>query len=639
MKSLLSIALIGAFFFATVPVNWAQTPLDDCPIPLDAGVINAKDAAFGAKGDGVTDDTLALQKAISAASGEFRFLYLPPGTYLISKTLYWRKVSGQDPTLFSDGWGHGWRGNNFIIGAGPDKTIVKLQSNLWTAEPSYKAGDFRPQSVFFMGSQEPNNALEAGGNKAFRNTIEGLTVDVGSGNPGAVGIDYIANNRGAIRNVVVRSSDPKRAGFAGIRMTRSWPGPSILRNVTIEGFDSGLKTGQSQYSITAENLVLKGQLKQGIDTGIQSLALRKVTSLNAVPAISCRKGALVVMLDSELTGGTSGTGAIEAENGSAIYLRNVRASGYSFAAKVAGGQSAPAQVTEWSSIEVQGPAAASRKGLLLPVEEFPEPVVSNPASWKSVGVPSGGDDAKRIQAILDSGSPVVYFPQGGAAGTAPRYKLGASLLVPDQVERIYGSETYLEYVNGFKGPAFKIAGNGSKPLVIEHLNVGGQPTIEHTGKRTLAVRHANLGGSAYAAIPGAGKFFEEDCMGSRYNFAKGQFVWMRQVNAEFQNEQIVNDGATLWILGYKTENGGGKKTTLGTEIVTRHGGKTEVLGGILYALSRGTDSTTFINEASQIFLATRYNRYNGAQWGIAVREIPGGDLPDKQGILFYAGGK
>ena len=41
------------------------------------------------------------------------------------------------------------------------------------------------------------------GNDAYENFVENLTIDVGAGNPGAIGIDYLANNFGAIRDVRV----------------------------------------------------------------------------------------------------------------------------------------------------------------------------------------------------------------------------------------------------------------------------------------------------------------------------------------------------------------------------------------------------------------------------------------------------
>jgi hypothetical protein len=47
------------------------------------GIINVKDAPYSARGDGKTDDTAAIQRAIDAGSKVF----LPKGTYLISDTL------------------------------------------------------------------------------------------------------------------------------------------------------------------------------------------------------------------------------------------------------------------------------------------------------------------------------------------------------------------------------------------------------------------------------------------------------------------------------------------------------------------------------------------------------------------------
>ena len=62
-----------------------------------ADVVNVKD--FGAVGDGVTDDTEAIQAALSAAS---KAVFFPAGTYITTKTL----VVGDNLSLYGDPGGY-----------------------------------------------------------------------------------------------------------------------------------------------------------------------------------------------------------------------------------------------------------------------------------------------------------------------------------------------------------------------------------------------------------------------------------------------------------------------------------------------------------------------------------------------------
>jgi len=73
----------------------------------DVGAINVKDLAYGAKGDGVTDDTAAIQAAISTT----RNVYIPTGVYIIS-----------DPGLMV-------RDGLRLTGDGKTKTILKKKAS------------------------------------------------------------------------------------------------------------------------------------------------------------------------------------------------------------------------------------------------------------------------------------------------------------------------------------------------------------------------------------------------------------------------------------------------------------------------------------------------------------------------------
>ncbi|MDP1832129.1 MAG: right-handed parallel beta-helix repeat-containing protein [Geothrix sp.] len=53
-------------------------------MPSSTLIANVKDALFGAKGDGVTDDTKAIQKAVDAVGGKGGTVQVPDGIYLVN---------------------------------------------------------------------------------------------------------------------------------------------------------------------------------------------------------------------------------------------------------------------------------------------------------------------------------------------------------------------------------------------------------------------------------------------------------------------------------------------------------------------------------------------------------------------------
>src|SRR5207302_6445009 len=98
------------------------------------------------------------------------------------------------------------------------------------------------RAVIFTG---PNSALGnaantnagnpgATGNTGFRNHIMNLTVDTGTGNSGAIGIDYMGSNNCRLSDVNIISDDGN--GDTGLSMQRQYQGPDLIKYVTIAGF-------------------------------------------------------------------------------------------------------------------------------------------------------------------------------------------------------------------------------------------------------------------------------------------------------------------------------------------------------------------------------------------------------------------
>jgi len=63
--------------------------------PSDAGVVDLTQPPYAIKGDGKTDCTVGIQRALDDTAGSMKILYFPKGVYLVSDTLKWGFAGGE----------------------------------------------------------------------------------------------------------------------------------------------------------------------------------------------------------------------------------------------------------------------------------------------------------------------------------------------------------------------------------------------------------------------------------------------------------------------------------------------------------------------------------------------------------------
>ncbi len=585
---------------STMPYGARLDRTTNVQYPPSPQVIDVTQPPYNAKGDGVHDDTAAIQQALSDMMGQHQLLYFPNGTYLISKTLEWSKKNSAG----QDAWG-----KNFLCGQNPHQTIIRLKDGTFS-DPQM------PQSLMWCGG--------FGSADWFHNYVENLTFDVGSDNPGAIGLQFYSNNSGAVRNCRFMASE--NSGLVGLDLGhRDMNGPLLIRNCEVIGFQRGIATSRAVNGQTFEYLTLRDQKQFGMDNEGQSLSMRGLYSENAVPAV--RSYGTLCLVDAKLQGkaGAERWPAVINYNGGRVFLRDLQSSGYARAV-------ADVETPDWfSSTRLVGPDKPGSLGpdvgeycshaatmafptlatsLRLPIQDPPHVPLDPWTQWANVddfgADPTGNNDSSAaIQKAMDSGATTVFLPGS--------YALSQTVTVGRKVRRIVGLGGWIDY-NGQAKPDFRILDGDSRWVSYEHFSHihGG---IEINTNRTVLFRSVQDCDLTFGRQAQNGELFFEDVVTHDLVLRK-QKVWARQLNVENEGTHVVNEGGELWVLGFKTERGG-------TLLETRLGGKSEILGGFSYTTTAGKLAPMFVTKNASVFMFFNEVCYNGDPFLNLIEETQG----------------
>ncbi len=266
-------------------------------------IINVKDPAFGAKGDGVTDDTLALQAwanaiSISPNSADFEYVsgrvgYLPKGTYLFSAPI---DING---AFFGEGRGIS------ILKATTSTAVIKM----------------------FFNASLTDTAFSAGG-KYYGFTINGNFVSTGDlvsiGVMNFISFSDVSIGRTLGNGLVLRGT--QNALFEQVHISDCVGSNVILKNGTSQGQPLG----------AAGNTFLRCHIDKYGSYGMESqegafanlvystiYEFNKVTALAPVLLNSATSGSTALSFyDSDLNGDTAGMSGIRITNNCGVSLNN-----------------------------------------------------------------------------------------------------------------------------------------------------------------------------------------------------------------------------------------------------------------------------------------------------------------------------
>ncbi|MBO4468636.1 MAG: hypothetical protein J5766_04985, partial [Clostridia bacterium] len=503
-----------------------------------------------------------------------RIIYFPKGVYLVSDTVTYTHKDLKN--IFDSKPGFELTRGIHFSGDGAGETVIKLRDNC----DGFGVGSKKPVISFINaeGCLETETS-----NVSQLNTVSDIAVDCGCGNPGAVGIRFIANNSGKIENVRLKGEKCD----TGIQLAVGTEG--VFRNIDLSGFSTGLYAYKTSVCVF-DKFTFNDISCAAVSAGRGSAVFGRFYGEDRNKISFFEKDGNFAVTDTGVAV-DPGENTVFAVDPKGAVLENGRFVGRT---------------------ELNG------------IVDIPEIDLSldNYAIVEDFGAVGDGktDSTKAIQAALDSGREIILFSGG-------HYLVDGNITVPSTVKKIdfmfcdfFAGETLK---NGGSDALFTVNEDSDFPLSFENLYTfeqfyGHFRLICHAAKRDIILKdlHTQTAAMYYNTVPGSRVYidncactvgtYSNDCIIARKGFKPeycrmipfefhGQSAVAFNLNPERADTEVLNDNSTLVVYGFKVEGPG-------TAIKTIGGGKTSVL---VYSCGIGditAENALFENNDSDIFL-------------------------------------
>jgi sugar lactone lactonase YvrE len=229
--------------------------------------------AFGARGDGIADDSDIIQHAIDRVqeTSVQGIVFIPEGRYRLTKTIYvWPSIR--------------------LIGYGARRPVFLLADST----PGFQDRNAENYLVFFAGSRpaargKGGDPASAGGRPpdanpgTFYSAFSNIDIEIGEGNPGAVGVRGTYAQHSFIAHAEFRIG----SGLAGVHDTGN-----VMEDVRFVGGQYGIwtRTPSPSWQFTAVDAAFEGQREAAIRETMAGLTLIRPTFARVPTAISIDAG-------------------------------------------------------------------------------------------------------------------------------------------------------------------------------------------------------------------------------------------------------------------------------------------------------------------------------------------------------------